>query len=77
MKMYMYDQHNGVDTHAHLNTDDFKDDLEAVLGIRPWDDEPKVEHEKEIASDASTENLPEAPKTEDNSETHPEGGINE
>jgi hypothetical protein len=55
----------------------FKDDLEAVLGIRPWDDEPKVEHEKEIASDASTENLPEAPKTEDNSETHPEGGINE
>ena len=55
----------------------FKDDLEAVLGARPWGEEPKVEQEKEVVSGVTNEQLPEAPGAEDSNEVQPEGGVNE
>ncbi len=56
----------------------FKDDLEAVLGVRPWGEEPKVEQSKQsasvdITSAASGAVVPE----EDSNQAQVEGGANE
>ncbi|MEY3598189.1 MAG: hypothetical protein RL521_611 [Bacteroidota bacterium] len=53
----------------------FKDDLEAVLGARPWGEEPKVENIE--LPKAATDALPESPVIDENKEGQPEGGVNE
>jgi cell division protease FtsH len=57
----------------------FKDDLEEVLGIRPWGEEPKADKTIEMKSDIlpeTTDESPTAEPTEDSSATEM-GGANE